>query len=104
MRMLFGRPAVLRTDRCVGPWLPVHSGTALFGAGPYTLFMQLQSIKVIGAALWVLAVCIASVFGNVNSLSGWTVVAGLAILPLVTMWRWNNPDQSMSESIQEARR
>jgi hypothetical protein len=64
--------------------------------------MQLQSIRVTGATLWVSAVCTAGLAGNVNSLSGWTFLAGLAVLPpLVTMWWWNNPRQSMSESIQE---
>jgi hypothetical protein len=64
--------------------------------------MQLQSITVTGAALWVLAVCAAGIAGNVNSLSGWTLLVGLAVLPpRVMMWRWNNPRQSMSESIQE---
>jgi hypothetical protein len=65
--------------------------------------MQLESIKVRVAMLWVSTVCTAGIAGNVNSLSGWTVLAGLAILPpLVIMWRWNNPPRSMSESIQEA--
>jgi hypothetical protein len=65
--------------------------------------MQLESIRVTVAALWVSAVCAAGIAGNVNSLSGWTVLAGLAIVPpLVMMWRWHNPRQSMSESIQEA--
>ena len=82
----------------------MHSGTAPFGAGAYTLDMQFESIKVSVAMLWTSAVCIAGVVGNVNSPSGWTVLAGLGILPpLVMMWRWNNPPQSMSESIQEAR-
>jgi hypothetical protein len=73
-------------------------------AGPYTLYMHLESIKVTVATLWISAVCTVGIVGNVNSLSGWTVLAGLAILPpLVVMWRLNNPPQTMSESIQEAR-
>jgi hypothetical protein len=75
----------------------------LFGAGAYTLSMQLESIKVSVAMLWTSTVCIAGVVGNVNSVSGWTVLAGLGILPpLVMMWQWNDPPQSISESIQEA--
>jgi hypothetical protein len=67
--------------------------------------MQLQSIKLTGAALCVLAVSIGGMAGNVDSLSGWTVLVGLALLPpLVLMWRWNNPYQTMSESIQEVLR
>jgi hypothetical protein len=71
----------------------------------YSSDMQLLSIKVGVAILWVLAVCVAGIALNANSLSGWTVLAGVAVLPpIVMMWRWNDPPQSMSESIQEARR
>jgi hypothetical protein len=35
----------------------------------------------------------------------WALLAGVALLPpLVMMWRWNTPAQTMSEIIQEARR
>ena len=52
--------------------------------------MQLDSIKATVTALWVSAVCTVGIAGDLRSLSGWTVVAGLAILPpLVMMWRWN---------------
>jgi hypothetical protein len=67
--------------------------------------MQLESIKAIVAAMWVSAVCAAAIAGNLQSLSGWTVLVGVAVLPpLVMMWRWNHPSPTMSESIQEARR
>ena len=89
----------------VALWLRVRSGTAPFSAAPYTLNMQLQSIKATVAAAWVSAVCTAGIAGHLQSLSGWTVLAGVAFLPpLVMMWQWNNPRQTMSESIQEARR
>ena len=81
----------------------VRSGTARLGAGPYTLYMQVESINVAVATLWVSALCSAGIAGHVNSLSGWTVLAGLAIFPpFLIMWRLNNPPQTMSESIQEA--
>ena len=36
-------------------------------------------------------------------ISIWTVLAGVAVVPpLVMMWRWNDPRQTMSESIPEA--
>jgi hypothetical protein len=55
--------------------------------------------------LWVLAVSIAGIAGNVNSLLSWTILAAVAVLlPLALMRRWNDPRQSMSESIQEALR
>jgi hypothetical protein len=67
--------------------------------------MQLVSIKAVMATVWVSAVCVAGIAGNLNSLSSWTVLAGVAVLPpIVMMWRWNDPPQSMSESIQKARR
>jgi hypothetical protein len=65
--------------------------------------MQLESIKATVASVWVSAVRTAGIAGNLRSMSGWTVRSGVAILPpLAMMCRWNNPRQSMSESIQEA--
>ena len=67
--------------------------------------MQLDSIKATVTAVWVSAVCTAGLAGNLRSLPGWAVLAGLAVLPpLVMMWRWNDPRQTMSETIQEALR
>jgi hypothetical protein len=67
--------------------------------------MQLVSIKAIFAMLWVAAVSIAGIAGNVRSLSGWAVLAGLAILPpLFMLWWWNDPRPTMSETIREALR
>lgn len=85
--------------------LRVQSGTAPFSAGPYTFTMQLGYIKATVVTVWVSAVWTAGIVGNLKSLSGWTLLAGIAVLPpLVTMWRWTNPRQTMSESIQEALR
>jgi hypothetical protein len=67
--------------------------------------MKLDSIKATVAAVWVSAVGIAGIAGNVRSLSGWALLTSLAVLPpLVMMWRWNAPRKTMSETIQEARR
>ena len=67
--------------------------------------MQLFSIKAVLATGWIAVLGIAGLAGNLNSLSSWTVLAGAAVLPpMVMMWRWNDPPQSMSESILEARR
>jgi cyanate permease len=83
----------------------VHSGTAPFSPGAYSCGMQLVSLKAVIATVWVSAVLIAGLLGNLNSLSSWAVLAGVALLPpIVMMWRWNAPRQTMSESIQEARR
>jgi hypothetical protein len=67
--------------------------------------MHLVSIKPIIAVLWVSAVLVIGIAGIVDSFSSWTVLAGVAVVPpLVMMWRWNDPRQTMSESIQEALR
>jgi hypothetical protein len=62
-----------------------------------------ESLKATVPTVWVSAVGVASIADNLRSLSGWTVLSDLAVLPpLAMMWRWNNPHQSVSESIQEA--
>ena len=67
--------------------------------------MQLLSIKPILATLWVSAAFVIAIAGNVDSFASWTVLAGVAFVPpLVMMWRWTDPRQTMSESIQEALR
>jgi hypothetical protein len=67
--------------------------------------MQLDSFKTTVTAVWVSAVCTAGVAWNLRSLSDWALVAGLAVVPpLVIMWRWTDPRQTMSEAIQEAQR
>jgi Flp pilus assembly protein TadB len=80
-------------------------GTARFEAGAYTDRMQLKSMQVFIAVMCVLIVTIAGIAGNVNSLLVWTVLAGVALLPLFVMMRWSSdPRQSMYQSIQEALR
>jgi hypothetical protein len=67
--------------------------------------MQLVSIKLMLAMLWVLSAFIIGIAGNVDSFLGWAVLTGVAVVPpLVVIWRWNDPRQTMSESIQHARR
>jgi len=67
--------------------------------------MQLVPLKGVLATAWVSAALIVGIAGNLNSVMGWTALAGIAIVPpSVMMWRWNAPRQTMSESIQEARR
>ena len=67
--------------------------------------MQREYMKVMIAAVWVLAMCAGGWVAPVTSVSGWTVLGVLALLPPIVMLRlWNDPPQSMSESIREARR
>jgi hypothetical protein len=65
--------------------------------------MQLLSLKPVIAILWVSATFIIGIAGNLDSFSSWAVLTGVAVVPpLVMMWRWHDPDQTMSESIHEA--
>ena len=67
--------------------------------------MQLLSIKALIAMLWVSTVSIAGVAAHLNSVSSWTVLAGVAVVPpLIMMWRWQDPRPAVAEPIQEARR
>lgn len=67
--------------------------------------MQLVSIKAIVAMLWVSTLSVVGIAGNLNSIASWTVLAVVAVMPpLVMMWLWNDPRQTMSEAIREARR
>ena len=83
----------------------MHSGTAGFTAGAYAWSMQLLSIKAVLAMLWVSAVSIAGIAANVESVSGWTILAVVAAVPPLVMIRgWNDPGPTMSQTIQQARR
>lgn len=67
--------------------------------------MQRKSITLFSAALWVSAVTITGIAGSANSFVVWTALTGVALFPpVVMMWWWNAPRQTMSQSIQEARR
>jgi hypothetical protein len=67
--------------------------------------MKLQQKKAISAAVWVLGVCTVGLLVQLTSRSAWVIVAAIAALPpLVVMRYWNDPPQSMSESIQDVLR
>lgn len=67
--------------------------------------MHRKSITLFSAALWVSAITIAGIAGSANSFVVWTVLTGVALFPpVVMMWWWNTSRQTMSQSIQEARR
>ena len=67
--------------------------------------MKPEYMKMTIASLWVLAMCAAGWVTGVASVSGWLVLGCLAVLPPIVMLRlWHEPPQSMSESIQAARR
>jgi hypothetical protein len=67
--------------------------------------MQLVSIRRVIAVLWVSATFIMGIVGNFESFSSWAVLTGIAVVPPLVMMRWwNDPRQTMSQSIQEALR
>jgi hypothetical protein len=68
--------------------------------------MRLKNMKVIIAAAYVVMVVVAGLVSGVTSPSGWTVLTALALLPAGAMLTlWHDPaQQTMSESIQQARR
>ena len=54
---------------------------------------------------WAIVVCLAAFAIGINSVSNWIVVACLAVVPpLVARSFWRAPDQTISESIRDARR
>ena len=56
------------------------------------------------AAAWIFALCSIGFAAHVTSVSGWTVLAALAMTSIVILQRlWSEPAQTMSECIQEAR-
>jgi hypothetical protein len=67
--------------------------------------MRIVSFKAILPVAWIITVLVAGLASNLHSLSSWSLLAGFAIVPpILMMRRWNGPDQTLSESIQQARR
>jgi hypothetical protein len=67
--------------------------------------MVSETLKISLFVAWVIAVCVAAIAIGVTSVLNWIVVAGAAIVPpLVVRQFWRAPEQTMSESIHEARR
>ena len=57
------------------------------------------------SAVWVLALRVVGLAFGVTSLSGWMTLAAVALISLVILQRlWRAPEQTLSESIDKARR
>jgi len=66
--------------------------------------MELQRIKMTVATLWVLTAVVIAIVSNL-SWSGGIALASFGLLPpLAILLLWNDPSQTTSESIREARR
>jgi hypothetical protein len=83
----------------------VQFRTAGVGAGGYTRFMASETLKILLFVGWVTAVGVAAIAIGVTSVPNWIVVACAAIVPaLIVRQFWRAPEQTISESIHEARR
>ena len=57
------------------------------------------------AAVWILILVVVGLVMGITSMSGWLTLAGLALISLVILQRlWRAPEQTLSESINKARR
>jgi hypothetical protein len=67
--------------------------------------MSLQYIKATLATSWVLGAIIIGLIAQVTSAAGLVGLAAFSLLPpLAMLVLWNDPPQTMSESIREGRR
>jgi hypothetical protein len=67
--------------------------------------MSSENLKMLLFATWMIAVFVVALALGVTSAVNWTLVACAAILPpVVARQFWRTPEQSMSESINDARR
>jgi uncharacterized membrane protein YhdT len=67
--------------------------------------MASETLKTYFFVAWVIAVCVAAITIGVSSVPNWIVVACAAIVPVLIVRRfWRAPEQTISESIHEARR
>ena len=96
----------------VNTWRPLgrRPDTVQFGtAGPvasgYTGLMYSQTAKTLLFVAWSIAVFLVAIVVGIGSVTNWVVVACVAIVPpLVVRYFWRAPEQTISESINEARR
>ena len=67
--------------------------------------MASEHLKTLLLVAWAIAVCLVAVVIGVTSAPNWIVVACAAIVPpLIARQFWRAPEQTTSESINEARR
>jgi hypothetical protein len=67
--------------------------------------MELQKIKWTISAAWVLVAFVIGLVAGVTSSGGLVALTALGLLPpLALLLLWNDPPQSISESIRQGRR
>ena len=83
----------------------VQFGTAGPVSGGYTRLMFSETTKTLLFIAWSIAVFLAAMAIGITSIANWVVVAFVAVVPpLVVRSFWRAPEQTISESIHEARR
>lgn len=99
--MRFRRGASVTASEYDGPAdRAVQSGTELIDISRYTLRVERRYVKAMVTVAWLLVVGAAGLTSSPMSGYAWGVVAVLAVLPPYMMIRiWNDPPQTMSESI-----
>jgi hypothetical protein len=67
--------------------------------------MNLLQIKRSMAVLWVVSIVTLGLVGQVTSVTNWLAIVALVVLPpTILMFRWQTPQPSTSERVQDALR
>jgi hypothetical protein len=64
--------------------------------------MTLQNIKMIISGVWMLTALVIAIIADVSWLAGMAIAALGVLPPLALLLWWNEPAQTMSESIRKA--
>jgi hypothetical protein len=96
---------VLNQARFDDRWMCNTAQPAAAGSRTVRNNMELEHTKPAIAAAWIVAAGVAGFVANITSVTAWVVLAALGFgPPLIMLLLWRNPPQTISESIQEARR
>ncbi len=67
--------------------------------------MRFKHAKGLVVALWILILMVAGLATPVTSMAGWAALVAVALISIWVLQKfWRDPSQTMSESIQQARR
>ena len=70
----------------------------------YAEWMTLQNIKMIVSGVWMLTALVIAIVTDVSWLAGIAIAALGVLPPLALLLWWNEPAQTMSESIRQAQK
>ena len=67
--------------------------------------MHLEKAKTVLSGIWIVAIGVTAMAAGITEASHWLVIGSVAIAPpIIARMLWHQPTQTLSESIQEARR